>query len=72
MNLGIREAWGDDQIFFRCGCQMMIWRNPDSLGTFPVKADCCDAPHFVALQHALHDREQAFTLNCETFTVIYR
>jgi hypothetical protein len=72
VNLGIREAWGDDQIFFRCGCQMLIWRKPDSLGTFPVRVDCCDEPHMVELQLHLVKLPVTFDFYPQTFTAIYR
>jgi hypothetical protein len=71
MNLGIREAWGDDQIFFRCGCQMLIWRKPDSLGTFPVRVDCCDEPHLLGLVAHLRAERAVWQFPIE-LSVIYR
>lgn len=71
MDLGIREAWGDDQIFFRCGCQMAVWRKPDSRGTFPHRVDCCNTPHFDRLKILLQEKPTMLMEPCE-LSLIYR
>ena len=50
---------------------MLIWRKPDSLGTFPVRVDCCDEPHLLGLVAHLRAERAVWQFPIE-LSVIYR